>query len=89
MNALLHKAYIFGSAETCRRIKNFQQYHYDKTKEGNHIETIVLLAGIISSMKYDFSGEWFSVENTIAIKLTEANKNIKKIRKCVRKYNYK
>lgn len=91
MNKLLHDTYIYSSSETIKRLSNFQQYLYDKRDKGKDYESytvMVLVAGVITSVKYDFTGETVGVIDLLKIKLTDVYDNMDSINKVMKKYNY-
>lgn len=90
LKKLIHRAYIYSSEETCRRVSNFQQYFYITDEEDrNSYEIMVMIAGVISSMKLDFTGESVSVKDTLRMKLTDYEDNKQNIEIAINEYNYK
>lgn len=83
LNGLLHETYIYSSSETCKRMSNFQQYLYKNHKSDSnsqaqkedYYDILVLVAGIVTSLKYDFTGEWVGIDDTLRTKLVDFESN--------------
>lgn len=90
LNQLINDTYLYSSPETCRRVAKYQQYAYTKldTKEHQPLATIILVSGVITSLKHDFTGDWISIEETLRIKLNDYVHNEKKIKAMVKKFGY-
>ncbi|TYS62528.1 hypothetical protein FZC76_20720 [Sutcliffiella horikoshii] len=91
IKSLVNNTYLYSSTETCRRLAEYQQYNYTKlnNSKNNYIEIIVLVSGIIASLKHDFTGEWVSIEEILKIKITDFNVHKNEISKQIKKYNYR
>jgi len=88
--SLINDTYLYSSPKTCLRLSNYQHYAYNEldSKNKDHIDSIVLVAGIITSLKHDFTGDWVSIEDTLRIKLTDYENGKDKIKQKIRSYNY-
>lgn len=91
LKQLLNDTYLYPSPETCKRLARYQQYTYTKlgTEEHDSFVTVILVAGIITSLKHDFTGEWIGIEETLKIKLNDYEENKDKIRELIKKSGYK
>lgn len=92
MSELLQRTYIYSSAETIKRLVNFQQYLYKSDKVNQDYDSytvMVLVAGVIASIKKDFTGETVGIKDILRIKLTDVDENIDKIEVIMIDYGYK
>lgn len=87
---LLKQTFLYSSPETCKRLSNYQSYNYKNVQDEprNLHETLVLVAGIIVSLRHDFTGDWVSIEETLRLKLTDYDENKEEFNKVIEEYNY-
>lgn len=86
----------YASSETTRRLATYQQYNYYlksdepyvKNENKDYLNQIVLVAGIIVSLKYDFTGEWTDLTDIIKVKINNYKDYEKDFKKIIKKYNY-
>lgn len=92
MSELLQRTYLYSSKETINRLVNFQQYLYSNDKKGQNHDSyvvMVLVAGVITSIKHDFTGESVSVEKVLRIKLMDIDEHYDTVRRAMDHYDYK
>ncbi|MCZ2260622.1 hypothetical protein [Sporosarcina sp. G11-34] len=87
---LINNTFLYSSPETCKRLAVFQQYNYTELTRGdnNPIQILVLTAGIIVSLKHDFTGEWVSIEEVLKIKINDFNVHEDNVLKQIKGYKY-
>jgi len=90
VNQLVNDTYLYSSPETCRRVAKYQQYAYTKlqTEEHQPLASLILLCGVITSLKHDFTGDWVSIEETLKIKLTDYEHNENELEAMIKRYGY-
>lgn len=90
LKTLLNDTYLYSSPETCSRLAKFQQYNYinHNTESNRGLVTLVLVAGIIVSLKHDFTGDWVSIEETLKIKLNDFEEGKGKIKQEINRRGY-
>ncbi|SDC81116.1 hypothetical protein SAMN05421663_104180 [Terribacillus halophilus] len=93
MRSLINRAFMYSSAETIRRLATYQNFNYrsiDPSKMSNDdkYRMIVMVAGIIVSLKKDFSDENVDVRSILKLKLTDFDKNSHIIDKHISDLNY-
>ena len=66
---LIKTTYLYSSPVTCKRLADFQAYNFKGNTETT--KSLVLAAGIIVSLKNDFTGEWVTIEETLKLILTD------------------
>lgn len=75
INKLLKDTFLYSSPETCKRLVNYQTDNYQNTEGESFHKKIVLIAGIIVSLKHDFTGEWVSIEEVLRLKINDFEVN--------------
>ncbi|SNZ14540.1 hypothetical protein SAMN05421503_2462 [Terribacillus aidingensis] len=74
---LIRNTFKFASANTVERLSNLQNYLYNNQKNGafNPLVVLVLVAGVIVSLKKDFSDEYVEVNQLLKVTLTDYDVN--------------
>lgn len=89
INLLLKETYLYSSPETCRRLANYQTDNYLRTSGQTDLpRQLVLVAGIIVSLKHDFTGEWVTIEETLKLKLNDYQNHEEGFKKEIIKLKY-
>lgn len=88
LSNLVKRTYLYSSPETVRRLARYQAYNYrDNQPEGYH-EMLVLVTGIIVSIRRDFTGDWVSIEETLRLKLNNYHDNEREFNNQITRLNY-
>ncbi|MEK6452605.1 hypothetical protein [Caldifermentibacillus hisashii] len=92
ISKLINDTYLYSSPETCKRLANYQQFFYNEKEisgdTDDKFEVLVLVAGIIVSLKHDFTGDWVSIEDTLKVKLKDMQNVESSIDKIIKKLEY-
>ncbi|WP_404466394.1 hypothetical protein [Planococcus rifietoensis] len=88
LSNLLKRTYLYSSPETVRRLARYQSYNYRTNEYTDHHEMLVLVTGIIVSLRRDFTGDWVSIEETLKLKLNDYPKNESKFRDLIDTLEY-
>lgn len=85
---LIKQTYLYSSPETVRRLANYQAYNYRESEKDDFYEMLVLVTGIIVSLRHDFTGDWVSIGETLKLKLTDYEKNKQGFQEEINKLGY-
>ena len=84
---LLKDTFLYSSPETCKRLSSYQTNNYSRDK-GDNYQLLVLVAGIIVSLKHDFTGEWVPVEEILKLKLNDYQANKEEFEEAIQNLGY-
>ncbi|OED32514.1 hypothetical protein BHE17_08690 [Planococcus maritimus] len=85
---LIKRTYLYSSPETVRRLSMYQTFNYSPEENRDLHEMMVLITGIIVSLRHDFTGDWVSIEDTLKLRLNDYSLNQKKFQKQIKKMKF-
>lgn len=67
LSNLIKRTYLYSSPETVKRLAKYQTYNYQRNNPREFYEMLILVTGVIVSIRHDFTGDWVSIEETLKL----------------------